>query len=219
MDAAVFIDYQNIYRTAREAFGWQNEPGQFGNFRPLSLARLLTREADRDLVAVHVYTGVPVPDRDSRGHGAMQRRTQAWVADDPNLVHLHTRSLRYPPPQGREKGVDVELAIDFVRLALDDAYELAILASADTDLVPALEFVSQRCQGKQIETVSLDPLPGHEAAAPIDIPGGGLARRLITKQEFERLADRTNYLRASHPRDGGQLPGQSGRRLPPGRRS
>jgi len=28
----LFVDYQNMYRSAREAFGWESEGGHFGNF-------------------------------------------------------------------------------------------------------------------------------------------------------------------------------------------
>ena len=59
-----------------------------------------------------------------------------------------TRPLRYPPdyPARRpeEKGIDVQLAIDFVALAHDDVYDVGIIFSSDTDLVPVLEFVLQR---------------------------------------------------------------------------
>lgn len=218
MRAFVFIDYQNMYKGAREAFGWTSEMGHFGSFRPLAMARTLTHEADRELLAVHVYTGMPTPEHDPRGHGPMQRRTQAWEDENPQLVKVHTRPLRYPPPVGREKGIDVELALDVVSFALDDAYDLLVLASADSDIVPALEFVLHRCSGKEVETVAFEPLRGYEAevAEPIDIPGGGVhSRRLITKTDFNRMEDRRNFV---NPRSSDPVPGQSGRRLPPGRR-
>lgn len=40
-----------------------------------------------------------------------------------------------------EKGIDVQLAVDMVRLALHRRYDAAILVSADTDLLPAVETV------------------------------------------------------------------------------
>lgn len=60
------------------------------------------------------------------------------------------RPLRYPYDWGkpgcvekpREKGVDVELAIDLVRLGLTTEYEVAIVFSRDTDLLPAIELVA-----------------------------------------------------------------------------
>jgi uncharacterized LabA/DUF88 family protein len=217
--AVVFIDHQNMYKGAREAFGWKLERGHYGNFKPLALARLLAPEAEHELAQVRIYTGVPHPEHNRLGHAITQRRIEAWRLADPERVHVFPRTLRYPPPEGREKGVDVHLAVDLVRLAIEDAYELLILCSADTDLVPALEFVHGRFPEKRIETVAWNPIRGCEpdTAAPLDIPGGGVTRRRVSLTEFERLIDRTNYvLQASERRT--ELPGQSGRRLPPGRR-
>jgi uncharacterized LabA/DUF88 family protein len=63
------------------------------------------------------------------------------LADDPELVHVFTRTLRYPPAEGRETGVDVQIAIDLVSLAADDRYDLAVLASADHRSHPRVQFV------------------------------------------------------------------------------
>jgi hypothetical protein len=38
---AVFIDWQNAYRSARTQFGMEHMPNEEGNFSPLRLARLL----------------------------------------------------------------------------------------------------------------------------------------------------------------------------------
>jgi uncharacterized LabA/DUF88 family protein len=209
--AIVFIDYQNLYRGAREAFGYDAHamPGHYGNIRPISLGRVLTRATDRTLEQVRVYTGVPTPKNDRKGNAIMQRRLAAWVGDAPDKVEIFPRPLSYPPPRGREKGVDVELAIDIVRLALDDAYDVAIVASADTDLVPALHFVVHRCEGKTVETATWEPEPGFEAdtAAPVDIPGGGVARTTVLKRDFDRIAERRNFMKSTH--DPASVVGQS----------
>ena len=56
-----------------------------------------------------------------------------------------TQGLRYPPTwptdPAQEKGIDVALAIDFVRLAITGAYDVGVMMSTDTDLLPALRFV------------------------------------------------------------------------------
>jgi uncharacterized LabA/DUF88 family protein len=62
---------------------------------------------------------------------------------------MFRRPLRYPRDWGqpgcvekeREKGIDVWIAIDLVRMALRREYEVAILFSRDQDLLPALELV------------------------------------------------------------------------------
>jgi NYN domain len=115
-------------------------------------------------------------------------------------VELFPRPLRYSSrrPEGEEKGVDVELAIDFVRLALDDDFDVAVLASADTDLVPARQFVADRLPDKTLVTVALEPLDGLMAPAPLDLPRGDVERVTIPKRDFDRMADRRNfYLSAS----------------------
>ncbi len=45
-----------------------------------------------------------------------------------------------------EKGVDTLVATDLIRFAWEDAYDLAILASSDADLVPAVEFLRLRAR-------------------------------------------------------------------------
>ena len=63
----------------------------------------------------------------------------------------------------REKGIDVKLATDLLVGALDDKYDVAILVSSDSDLIPAIDRV-RYVQKKKIEYVgfsienSLDPL-------------------------------------------------------------
>ena len=56
-----------------------------------------------------------------------------------------TQGLRYPPTwptdPAQEKGIDVAWAIDFVRLAITGAYDVGVMMSTDTDLLPALRFV------------------------------------------------------------------------------
>ncbi len=55
------------------------------------------------------------------------------------------RSLRYPRnwPNERpqEKGIDVQLAVDLVRGYVAQEFDIGIVASTDTDLLPAIEAV------------------------------------------------------------------------------
>jgi uncharacterized LabA/DUF88 family protein len=195
----VFLDNQNMYMGAREAFGWEQSIGRFGNFRPYGLGRILVRDPARTLTQVRVYTGVPTPARDKAGNAATQRRIAAWVAEMPDKVQVFPRPLKYPPPRGREKGVDVELAIDFVRLALNDDYDVGVLASCDTDLVPALQFVAEQFPAKTICTVAWEAEPGFEGNTnePLDLPGGGVLRHKLAKRDFDRIADKRNFMAAA----------------------
>jgi len=44
---------------------------------------------------------------------------------------------------GQEKGVDVRIALDIVRLALDDKYDVALIFSQDQDLSEAVQDVKK----------------------------------------------------------------------------
>ena len=56
---AVFVDWQNTYKTAREAFGWKDYPNEYGNYSPYELGRILAaangRGATGQLVRVNVH--------------------------------------------------------------------------------------------------------------------------------------------------------------------
>lgn len=191
----VLIDYQNMYRSAREAFGWEAEGGHYGNFRPYGLGRQMVRAEGRLLTEVRVYTGIHTPQRNAAQHAQMQRRMSAWVAEAPDKVQVFPRPLRYSPqrPKGEEKGVDVELAIDLARLVLEDALDVVVLASADSDLVPALQLVADRFPQKSIVTVAWAPEPSFDCPAPLDLPRGQVHRLRVPKRDFDRIADKRNF--------------------------
>ena len=165
----VFLDYQNVYYGARRTFFQNKGPASCGHVDPFKLGSLLAArgpvEADRVLTQVRIYRGVPSADRDPRGHAATWRQIQAQQRVDSGvedaileklrteypyqhypLVHHELRTLRYPPDWPREKpqekGVDVQLAVDFVRGALAGWFDVGIIMSTDTDLRPAIEAVS-----------------------------------------------------------------------------
>jgi uncharacterized LabA/DUF88 family protein len=60
------------------------------------------------------------------------------------LTHCHREDCRKPITSTVEKGVDTLIATDMIRLAWEGAYDLAVLATMDSDLVPAVEFLDAR---------------------------------------------------------------------------
>jgi len=54
-----------------------------------------------------------------------------------------------------EKGVDTAIATDMIRLAWEDAYEVAVLVSSDADLVPAVEFLDLK--GRKVIQAGFPP--------------------------------------------------------------
>lgn len=199
----VFIDYQNTYMRAREAFGdpTTEHDYTFGQVFPRRLAVLLRQRAeekgfDRELVDVRIYRGEPDAQRSSKGQAACQRQVRFWR--EQAAVTVITRPLHYrivgkdsgePRWEAREKGIDVRIAVDLVRGALNDEYDVAVLFSADSDLVPAAEAVLD--SGKWMEFAAWKADGAH--APHLRVPGRRTWCHFLTRQDFDLVQDRTDY--------------------------
>ena len=96
----------------------------------------------------------------------------------------------YPHEKASEKGIDVQLAIEFVTGALDDAFDIGVVFSADTDLKPALEMVCQRTPVK-VEVATRQPAVGY--ASRISIPERKLWCHYLDRSAFDSVADEVDY--------------------------
>ena len=155
----VFVDYQNVFGTARQCFHRPPYWSSDGQVDPVRLGELLAARRLRPsfLSQVRVYRGLPDATRQPEQYAANERQARAWSKD--SRVHVVRRPLRYPASWPRErpqeKGVDVALAVDFVRLAVQGAYDAGIVMSTDTDLLPALEAADTiRTVGVRIEVAA-----------------------------------------------------------------
>lgn len=150
---AVFIDYQNAYRGARRAFGSGDAPHIVGQFDPLKIARAIAQRHPsysgaklRSLVSVVTYRGLPGANRDPTGYAAARKQIAKWNrTTDPNGItpQVRTRPLAYGINGPREKGIDVLLALDLAFAAAEGQFDVVVLFSGDSDLLPALERASQ----------------------------------------------------------------------------
>jgi len=141
----VFMDYQNVFGWARRQFlPFGADPAE-GHVFPLKVGELLTgrRVRDSELLEVRVYRGRPNPDRQPGAARANDRQTAMWERSD--LVTVIRRNLQYPPdyPASKpvEKGIDVAIAVDMIRLGMSGYMDAAILFSSDNDLMPAVELL------------------------------------------------------------------------------
>jgi uncharacterized LabA/DUF88 family protein len=192
---AVFIDYQNCYGAAREAFHDPgNDPSQLGNVHPRALAELLAAKGgrQRDLVHAAVYTGLPDPTLDTKTHRARSRQIVAWQAKG---VHVVSRPLRYLPrwmnERPREKGIDVKLGIDAVMMALRGGYDVAVVASCDTDLAPVVEALLELEATRGAPAVEVIAWKGRENR--IGVSGKTLTERWIGPKDYAAVKDSTDY--------------------------
>lgn len=147
---AVFIDYQNAYKGARQAFGTgQGDPPAVGQFKPLELARLIARRHPiysgatlRQLVQVSIYRGLPDASKSPTGYAAARRQVSRWKSYGSRAsvrLDVQTRPLDYRTGKPREKGIDVVLALDLAFGAANREFDVVVLVSGDSDLLPALE--------------------------------------------------------------------------------
>ena len=115
----------------------------YPNYCPLTLATRICREHDWLLQGIRFYTGIPDTGHDDFWY-------QFWTAKLGTLGHrgitVYSRTLRYRNqvfklPDGNtwsglvadEKGIDVRIALDVVRMARQDQYDVAIIFSQDQD--------------------------------------------------------------------------------------
>lgn len=143
----VFVDYQNVYGWARRQFHPAGSDSSLGHIDPVRLGQLLVNRRSRasQLQGVRIYRGRPNPDRQAISAAANDRQAAEWARGE--RVTIIRRPLRYPSgwpaTPATEKGIDVAIAVDLVRLAMEREYDVAILMSADTDLLPAIETIYQ----------------------------------------------------------------------------
>lgn len=198
---AVFYDWQNAYKTAREAFRLENMPNERGNFSPYKLAMVLAAgngrgPAGNQLVRVEVHRGRPSQRYDPTGYAANRRQAAAWEAERPTVVKARLRSLRYPRNYPAEpvieKGVDVQLGISAVDCALSGDADVAIIFSHDSDLAPVPELIARRLGVHRVETASWAAPGFHQKLAGIN----GVHHHSVSKAVFNLIETPINY---AHP--------------------
>lgn len=175
--ASVVIDYQNVHMTAHDVFDPRGDLHD-ALIHPVLFARAaiarrnsIQREGMPHAQAsrVLVFRGLPHVDHDWEQHRRCQQQATQWRADGA-IVQL--RDLKYTYQRGADgrpqaKGIDVLCAIACVREASRDDVDLVVLASRDTDLVPALDEVhdmhtADPARNARIETLTWDNLKWQE---------------------------------------------------------
>lgn len=219
MRAAVVIDYQNVHLTARDVF----VPGQDAHqalIHPMLFARRAVaarnsrqREGypQAEVAKVLAFRGLPHVDFSPEQNRRCLAQAAQWRADGAEVelrdlkyrhqlgadgrpvLDIHGRKIALGP--GREKGIDVLVALACVREARSTDVDLVVLASRDTDLVPVLDEVSdlRATGGAGIETVAwfdqANRSFGHlRPSTPRRIWNTNLDRRC-----FEASLDRNDY--------------------------
>lgn len=136
--AVAFVDGQNLFHSAKLAFGYS-----FPNYDIFALANAVCAMRNWQMAAARFYTGVP----DAADNAVWNH---FWTAKCAQMgrqgVVIYIRPLRYRNKiirlpdgtshtflDGDEKGIDVRIALDVIRLAHENAYDVALLFSRDQD--------------------------------------------------------------------------------------
>lgn len=192
----LFIDDKNFYHGARRAFFLEEDSHYYGQINPIELGKLIAARSSpthtRILYQVRVYTGTPESTKEPATYSAHIKQRATWESIGVKVI---SRTLRYPDdwPSSKalQKGVDVALAVDFVALAIDREYDIGVIASTDTDLHPALEYVSQKCKERcHIEVVAWNnPLK----RSRLSISGYRIWCHWLDKTDYDSIADLNDY--------------------------
>ena len=192
----LFIDDKNFYHGARRAFYPDTDIHYYGQIKPIELGELICERClpthTRNLHQVRVYSGAPDATKEPKTHSAHTKQRNVWEQAGAQVV---TRILRYPDDwptsKAEQKGVDVALAVDFVALAIDDEYDVGVIASTDSDLKPALEYVMRKCNDRcHIEVVAWDnPLK----KSRLSISRHNIWCHWLNKTDYDAIADLTDY--------------------------
>jgi uncharacterized LabA/DUF88 family protein len=192
----LFIDYQNMYNGARRAFFSESSSFVCGQFKPIEFGELICSRPPpgitRKLEQVRIYTGRPDATKEAKAYRANMKQCSVWQKDGVDVI---PRALRYPNDWPRtpaeEKGIDVTLAIDFVALAVDGKYDVGVIASTDTDMKPAMEFVNQRF-GNSIHT-EVVAWQSSTSRSRLSIPGQRIWCYWLKDADYTNIADLTDY--------------------------
>ena len=121
----------------------------------------------RTLAQIRFYTGVPDANADPCWHGCWTNK----------LRYLRSRGVEVYAGRvsrsGQEKGVDVSLAIDLVRLTYQQEYDVAIIVRQDWDFGPAVTLARRlgTSQGRALSFGSCFPCEMGRTRSNRGIPG------------------------------------------------
>lgn len=197
--AISFVDGQNLFYATKEAFGYSHP-----NYDVNALSRSLARARGWDLVQVRFYTGIPdVGDDAEKNHfwsGKLAVMGKQGVEVFTRPLRYRNRRVRLPDNTthtflaGEEKGIDVRIALDIIRLARLRQYDLALIFSQDQDLSEVAEEIRvlAREQDRWIKVASAFP------SSPTSRNRRGINKTdwiKIDRATYEASLDRRDYRR------------------------
>lgn len=174
---AVYIDGSNFYHYLKDKEISFPKGAKF-NFK--SFVDFLI--GDRELVSKRYYTGIFQNVDGSQKSEALVKGQQKFLANlEKDGFDIKRGRIIYDSGKIREKGVDVKIAVDLAVGAFEDIYDVAILISSDTDLIPAIKYIKYR--KKRLEYVGFSHAPSFAMIKCSDF------RRLLLPEDIRKFQE------------------------------
>jgi uncharacterized LabA/DUF88 family protein len=192
----VFIDGQNLFRSAKEAFGYF-----YPNYDVTLLSEKVCAGQGWQINEIRFYTGVPDLRDDGLWHIFWNKKL---VSMGQKGVTIFSRALRYRNQTvklpdgsnytflvGQEKGIDVRIALDIIRLAHEQVFDVCLVFSQDQDLSEVAD---------EVRRISVEQNRWIKIASAFPISPTSRNRRGINKTDWVQI-DRLTYDACIDPND------------------
>ena len=172
------------------------------NYDPINLTAAIAYEEGRTTEQVRFYTGVPDVNHDGRWHAYWTRRLAAMKRRG---VEVTSRRLRYGRETivledgssktvevPREKGIDLRLGLDVVRMARNNQLDVALIFSQDQDIAEIATEIRDvsRSSGRWIKVACAFP-DSATASSHRGINGTDWIR--ISRTQYDDCLDPRDY--------------------------
>ncbi len=194
--AVIFVDGQNLFHAVKKAFGYT-----FPNSDITKLSQAICSAKGWVVQEIRFYTGIPDITVKPLWHDFWIRRLTAMGQTG---IKVFKRNLRYHNQTvtlpngvqgsvlvGQEKGIDVRIAIDVIRLAHAKRYDVAIILSQDQDLSEVAE---------EIRVISTEQNRWIKIASAFPVSPTSTNNRGINKTDWIHI-DKQTYDACIDPRD------------------
>lgn len=199
--AIAFFDGQNLYRSVKDIWGCSHP-----NYDVLALARAVCEREGWSLSTTpRFYTGVPRREDNPKWHEFWANKLRAISRQGCTIFRGQVRYRTETVPvghgvhitrtHGSEKGVDVRIAVDLIRLAHRREYDVAVVFSQDQDLREVAKEIKTIAseQGRKILMASAFPFQPQQAGRK---PCRGIDQThwvRIEQEFYERYIDPHDY--------------------------
>lgn len=154
--AVALFDGQNLFHCAKREF-----QARYPNYDPVKLAHLAARRLGAEVAEIRFYSGVPPREYDEYYNEFWQRKLnhmqENGVVTETRALVYHRRGKNVVIPH--EKGIDVRMSLDMVRIARQGNVGQIILFSCDQDFTEAVAEARETAfdLGRNLQITSFFP--------------------------------------------------------------